>query len=49
MSAFWAGKTLAILEERSVTRAVLADSSITIPDLVVTTGDTFHAIVIGIT
>ena len=40
------GKALTVLEKGSVTWAVLADSSVTIPDLVVTTSKTFRTIII---
>ena len=40
VSAGWAGEALAFLEKGSVTRAVLANPSVVVPHLVVTTRNT---------
>ena len=47
MSAGWAGEALTVLEERSVTWAVLADSSVVVPDLIVSTRNTRGTVVMG--
>ena len=48
VSAGWAGEALAILEEGPVIRAILTDSSFGVPDLVISTSNTFNSIIIGI-
>ena len=47
VSAGWAGETLTVLEKGSVTRAVLANPSVVVPDLVISAYKAFRAIVMG--
>ena len=47
VSAGWAGKALTVLEERSVTRAVLADSSVVVPDLIISADKALRAVIVG--